>query len=187
MKLKKDYKPYFYFIGFLIILLILLKFDFELSSAVTYLRFDVLNSIMLFLTATVLQIAFIAAASLIVCLNQKKKLLNLWLSYVITLACSYALKIIIARPRPFEEGIPAFVSLIKESYFTYNFSFPSNHAAMAFVPLLFLPKKWRLPWLVLAVLISISRFYLGLHYLSDVLSGAALAIFVSYFINKIKI
>jgi undecaprenyl-diphosphatase len=59
---------------------------------------------------------------------------------------------------------------------------------MAFVPLLFLPKKWRLPWLVLAILIAVSRFYLGLHYLSDVLSGAALAIFVSYIIiEKVKL
>ena len=187
-EVKKNYRLYFYCLAFLVVLLILLRLDFQLSNVITGLRFDVLSSIMIFLSATALQIALMAAASIIVCLNQKKKLLQLWLSYAITLACSYALKIIIARPRPFEAGISTFEALIKESYSKFNFSFPSNHAAMAFVPLLFLPKKWRLPWLVLAILIAVSRFYLGLHYLSDVLSGAALAIFVSYIIiEKVKL
>jgi membrane-associated phospholipid phosphatase len=188
MKSEKDYRLYFYCLAFLVILIILLQFDFELARAITSLRFDALNSMMIVLSATVLQIALAAAASLIVYLNQKKKLLHLWLSYAVTLAISYILKIIIARPRPFEAGISTFESLIKESYSKFDFSLPSNHAALAFVPLLFLPKKYRIPWLVLACLIALSRVYLGLHYLSDVLSGAALGVFVSYLIiNKVKI
>ena len=180
---------YFYGLAFVAALLILLVFDFKLSEAITSLRFDALSSIMIVLSATALQIVLALGASAIVYLtNQKKKLLHLWLSYAVTLAVSYILKIIIARPRPFEAGISTFEALIKESYSKFDFSFPSNHAAVAFVPLLFLPKKWKLPWLILAVLITLSRVYLGLHYLSDVVAGAALAIFVSYIVlKKVKV
>ena len=179
---------YFYGLAFVAALLVLLVFDFKLSEAITSLRFDALSSIMIILSSTALEAVMVLGASAIVFLNNKKKLLHLWLSYAITLACSYILKIIIARPRPFEAGISAFDSLIKESYSKFDFSFPSNHAALAFVPLLFLPKKWKIPWLVLAVLIALSRVYLGLHYLSDVAAGAALAVFVSYIlINKLRI
>jgi undecaprenyl-diphosphatase len=188
MKSEKNYKVYFYCLIFLVILILLLQFDFKLSEAITSLRFDALNSIMIALSATTVQGVLVILSSIIVFFNNNKKLLHLWLSYAVTLAISYALKIIIARPRPFEAGISSFESLIKESYSKIDFSFPSNHAAMAFVPLLFLPKKWKIPWLVLAVLIAVSRVYLGLHYLSDVLSGAALAVFVSYIvIEKVKI
>lgn len=59
-------------------------------------------------------------------------------------------------------------------------SFPSGHAARA-VMLAVLVTAWGPPWLALllipwAPLVSLSRVALGLHYLSDVLAGAALGL-----------
>ena len=42
-----------------------------------------------------------------------------------------------------------------------------------------LPKKYGVPILILATLISLSRLYVGVHYPSDVLGGMFLAVVVS--------
>lgn len=65
-----------------------------------------------------------------------------------------------------------------------TFSFPSSHAvnnfAAAFFIYRFFPKlKWVL--FITAVLISLSRIYLGLHYPSDVLGGAIIGSTIGYF------
>jgi membrane-associated phospholipid phosphatase len=56
-------------------------------------------------------------------------------------------------------------------------SFPSGHAATSFaaaVALSVLVPRLRVPALILAALVAISRVYLGVHFWVDVLAGAAL-------------
>ena len=58
-----------------------------------------------------------------------------------------------------------------------NPSFPSGHSSGAFVlavSLGLLVPRARIPALVLAALIGLSRIWLGVHYLSDVIAGALL-------------
>jgi undecaprenyl-diphosphatase len=67
---------------------------------------------------------------------------------------------------------------------TGTYSFPSSHAfnnfaAATFIYRFFPKLKWAL--FITAVLISVSRIYLGLHYPSDVLGGAILGSLVGYF------
>tara|TARA_B100000029_G_scaffold472345_1_gene512764 strand:- start:47 stop:646 length:600 start_codon:yes stop_codon:yes gene_type:complete len=67
-------------------------------------------------------------------------------------------------------------------------SFPSNHTANAFFIATFLSymydnnKKYLI---TLAVLIGISRIYIGVHYPIDVLFGAILGISIAYILNKL--
>ena len=66
---------------------------------------------------------------------------------------------------------------------TGTYSFPSNHAFNNFAAAVFIYKffpklKWAL--FITAILISISRVYLGLHYPSDILGGAVLGIIFGY-------
>lgn len=56
-----------------------------------------------------------------------------------------------------------------------NYSFPSGHTTSAFavavIVFLCLPRKYGIPALILAALISFSRLYIGVHYPTDVLAG----------------
>lgn len=90
------------------------------------------------------------------------------------------LKNLVARTRPYEviEGLTYLVRRPSE------YSFPSGHAGSSFaaacVMLRKLPKRYGIPAFVLAVLIALSRLYVGVHYPSDVLFGVISGILISY-------
>lgn len=65
-----------------------------------------------------------------------------------------------------------------------SYSFPSNHAlnnfaAAAFFSMLY--KKYKTILYIAATLVALSRVYLGLHYPSDIIAGAAIGIAFGYF------
>ena len=64
-----------------------------------------------------------------------------------------------------------------------EFSFPSGHASSSFAAgwtmLRMLPGKHGVSALVLAILIALSRLYVGVHYPTDVLGGAVVGVIAS--------
>lgn len=90
------------------------------------------------------------------------------------------LKNLIARTRPYEviEGLTYMVRK------PVDYSFPSGHAGCSFAAacVMFrrLPRQYGVPALILAILISLSRLYVGVHYPSDVLFGMLSGILISY-------
>ena len=95
------------------------------------------------------------------------------------LVVNLLLKPIVARIRPYEvvEGLRLLVDP------AHDHSFPSGHSSssMAAATAMFkaLPHRMRLlRWgvMVLGVLICISRLYIGIHYPTDILCGAALGV-----------
>lgn len=107
------------------------------------------------------------------------------------------IKHLVNRTRPYEvvEGLIPLVKKLNSP------SFPSGHASSAFavtlILLILFPKKYSIPALVLVVLISFSRMYVGVHYPTDVLGGLIVGLlygFAGYkignpvydFINKRK-
>lgn len=99
------------------------------------------------------------------------------------------LKPLIARPRPYMlnpdiiTGVP-----LSDSY-----SFPSGHTyssiGSAIVIWYHFKQKWGIPALLLALLISFSRIYFQMHFVTDVLGGILLGIITSvisiYLINML--
>lgn len=99
--------------------------------------------------------------------------------------CNLILKPLVARPRPytFRE-----VSLLIPR--PGDHSFPSGHTASSFAAagaLLFMKARGRIPALLMALLIGLSRLYLYVHYPTDVLGGILLGLacgFVASWLTK---
>lgn len=95
------------------------------------------------------------------------------------------LKNLVARPRPYEM-VAGLMPLIPRPA---DYSFPSGHTGSSFAAAVVLygqlPKKWGIAALVLAVLISISRLYLGVHYPSDVLAGALIGSMIGLAVQRL--
>lgn len=95
------------------------------------------------------------------------------------LVVNLCIKPLAARTRPYEliEGLQILVSR------PHDFSFPSGHSAnsltCAWTIFRLAPRKYGVPALVLAVLIALSRLYVGVHYPTDVLAGAAIGVLLS--------
>lgn len=146
------------------------------------LRAPVLNEIICFITTLGNKGAiWIVFALGLLCFKRTRKAglacaIALLLSLLVT---NISLKNIIHRIRPYEV-IESLKIIVKPES---SFSFPSGHSSGSFAGgwamFRMLPKKWGVPALVLAVLIALSRLYVGVHYPTDVLAGVVIGILVA--------
>lgn len=105
-------------------------------------------------------------------------------SLLLVIFINMILKNMIARMRPYEvvEGLHRIIEAQSDS------SFPSGHTECSFatgvVLLMRLPKRYGIPAIVLAVLISLSRLYVGVHYPTDVIAAALIGTVTAVFVCK---
>ena len=166
----------FMIVLFVFIAIVSVWFDPRVAVSMNNLRTDFLSSFFLnFGSLGTIAILLIILTAVFFQQRKKEMILPLWFAAGLSAAISFFLKILVQRPRPFQLG---FISLIdsvgKASYSTWDFSFPSFHTMIAFAVVPFLDKefpKFKYVWIALAVIIGFSRMYLGLHFLSDVVSG----------------
>ena len=122
--------------------------------------------------------------------EKRKWIIPLWITLLSSAVISFILKIIIQRPRPFQLGLTSINSMLNKANFsTWNFSFPSFDTMFIFsaVPLLSreFPKLKKV-WIILAVIIALSRVYLGLHFLSDVIAGGVIGYFIGIWVIRLE-
>jgi undecaprenyl-diphosphatase len=103
------------------------------------------------------------------------------LIYGFVSASQLAIKHLTERPRPFLEHD----AIVRVACPT-DFSFPSGHAATAFMMAVILSTqfpRYKYAFYFLACLVGFSRIYLGVHYSSDVIAGAI----IGYAVTKLLI
>lgn len=116
-------------------------------------------------------------------ISEKHKILLVLLPVFAAFVMALVIQMIVRRPRP---------TLKKTTYdlWWHTYSFPSGHATISFafatsLSILFLNSSLLFSWVyvlaffLVALLITISRIVVGVHYVTDVLAGALLGLAVS--------
>lgn len=164
---------------FIAVFIISLVFDKQIINAIQAVRtsgLDAFFGFFLFLEkGFVFYPLIVAATAALLAWRKKKAILPFIISTGIAALVSFLLKNAVARPRPFS---------------SMQNSFPSGHATIAFAPLAFLKRKifgWiSIAWLVFACLLAFTRIWFGLHYLSDVIAGAAIGYGIALAVKRIS-
>lgn len=144
-----------------------------LSSAINFLSLLLSNEFIFFA---------VVAAMVFLTEKRKEKRLKIILAILIASALVLGLKAFFAEPRPCETS----AGMIACEFFPYlNYSFPSGHAAIAFLLMIAFLDKPSFPfyWLF-AFFIAYSRIYLGVHDFEDI-AGALVLAPISYYITDL--
>jgi len=157
------------------VLIISFIFDKTILNFVVTHRIHFLDVFMVLINVSLSEIALFLLLTLLFFYikDLRKHIPLLWLSMLLALIISALLKILVERQRPDVSTLIAVSS----------FSFPSGHTTVAFsaVPLIqrvFKKLKWF--WIGLAIIIALSRVYVGVHYLSDILAGGIIGYVTGY-------
>ena len=136
-------------------------------------------------------IIFLVLTSLFLFRDKKRRwIFPLWVTFGISAVVSFILKVTIQRARPFQLGIISLFPRLQEArHDIWNFSFPSSHAVFAFCAVPILSQQYpklKKVWIAIAVLIALSRVYLGLHFFSDIIAGGVIGYLVGILIVKLE-
>lgn len=113
----------------------------------------------------------------------KRRGFRLALLFLLSIFVNSYLKDLFQLPRPHGEGVRV---LVKET----SPGFPSGHAQGSATVWGYLISQYRQRWLTylgvaLIFLVSLSRLYLGVHYLGDVLGGLAIGLALVWLFNRL--
>ncbi len=103
-------------------------------------------------------------------------IVSIWL----TLGVAFCLKSVINTERPCLSCEPYVEGC--NPYCSNDSSFPSGHAAVIFAVFssvyVNIRKKWFAPLFVIPFLVSISRYFLGVHHIIDIVFGTVMGVFI---------
>lgn len=168
------------------------RIDFFIARFVSeYLNTEFLGVFMMFVTKLADSgLIWILLGAILLCFRKTRKcgfivLISLLFAFIIS---EFTIKPIVGRARPFEalENLRLIIPPPSGS------SFPSSHATTSFAAALVLyrfNKAYGIYALIFAFFVAISRLYLCVHFLSDIVVGSLLGCtigFVSFKLGKVK-
>lgn len=161
-------------------------FEIEIIKWLQSIRNDFLDFLFEFFTMFGEELIVIAILGGVYWVVNKKAGERLGIIVFLSLGLNSVLKLIFMRPRPFQVD-NSIVNLRPETSGSY--SMPSGHtqsASTVFFGLYqFFKKRYLLILaIVITSLVALSRMYIGVHYLTDVLAGAAIGIVITYYMYK---
>ena len=186
----RNKKSVWIFSVIIILFILSLYFDSYIVQGVSYIKNNILDEFLVGLTFTSTEVIifFVLTSLFLWSSNKRKWILPLWFTLLLSSIASFILKVAIQRPRPFQQGLIEVASfLVKDSYYVWDFSFPSAQTMLVFCALPFLVKefpKFKYVWIVLAGLVGFSRIYFGFHFFSDVIAGAAIGYMLGALVIK---
>lgn len=167
-----------------------LYFDNLLAKGIFMIRNPILDKLFLFISFLSSEVIVFSILTIIFLIKEKRRkwLPALWASAGISVVISFILKIMIQRERPFQLGLSEILPTLNDASFSlWNFSFPSFETMLAFcaIPIIaeHFPKMKKI-WIIFAIAVGISRFYLGLHFLSDVIIGGLIGYLIGFVVVK---
>ena len=111
--------------------------------------------------------------------NKRKLATYLAVGALIDTVSVFVLKDIFLRPRPFEV-----LQNVKLLDMEAGYSFPSGHSSLVFMSAAVINKYY---FYAIAILVAISRIYLGVHYPFDVLIGGLNGIFIGLMVLNLDL
>jgi undecaprenyl-diphosphatase len=120
----------------------------------------------------------------------KKGAVMLVIVFIAIIIIGLSLKAVYYRPRPFLNPLLSSIDhvLVPKDL---DSSFPSGHALIvaggAATAFLFLRKRYSVPLVIEAALVSYSRVYVGVHYPTDVIAGVILGVAIAFIIYSVLI
>lgn len=159
-----------------------LFFDDAVLKAVGSLRIYPLDAFMLFMTDFGMLFSIIVLFIYLITHKKFHDFLLMGLTGASALEISYLTKVIFQTPRPYAAAVVATIPLTQAS----GFSLPSLHTAFCFsiwpfLPRIFPTKKLQILGKLIILTIALSRLYLGVHYLSDLILGGIIGYAVARF------
>lgn len=154
----------------------------EILYALEAIRVPALDAFMLLITRLGEEIAFLVAALIVFwCVDKQKGYYLMSVGFLGTMLNQF-LKLWFRAPRPWVID-PEFSVVEGAKEAATGYSFPSGHSQTAvgtFGALAAGTKKtgWKILWILPAVLVPVSRMYLGVHTPLDVLVGSGMALFL---------
>lgn len=145
------------------------------------------------------EFGFIVVALWFLYKKNRKAVLKIGVTGLVVLVVSQIMKWIFSHPRPItymeQVGVIDKIQLVEGYILRGMNSFPSGHTTAGFALYSILAihysfkKNWQILFLVMAILVGISRVYLVAHFPEDVLIGSALgvsiALMVEYYFSTI--
>lgn len=151
-------------------------------------RYPFLDKAMIFITDSVPYVVIVFMLFLWFTANKEKRAEKQYTAIYIVFTCLLGLGLnalihfVYYHPRPFiTYNVHQLVPHANDS------SFVSDHAVLVFsvaCTLLLRKDSWKYPVLVWAILVGISRIFVGVHYPADVIGGALLSLGASFVIIK---